>query len=213
MKKGFNVTCEYLLSHPVTCSVPIIWQNNLNLYYQGYILELLNAKNKNSKTNHFNFWTLTFILLAHFLKYVYCNSSFISSRPFIHRSQNFLLIILLLSSLISLHCTRVYGLFTFLPSFSLPLSFIFPPFLSSSFWYSSLPLPSFLLSFFPSIHPFIMHCIFSLDMTVHFKVFCCCCCCCCSFSSILGNNVLQELFSSPLLGFISIFNVFIQTGV
>lgn len=124
-------------------------------------------KNKNSKTNHFNFWTLTFILLAHLLKYVYCNSSFISSRPFIHRSQNFLLIILLLSSLISLHCTRHSGLFTFLPSLSLPLSLFhlsFFPFFFLSVFLSPLSLLSSLFSL-PSIHSSCTVFLFGYDCT------------------------------------------------
>lgn len=52
---------------------------------------------------HFTSQPLLFIFPDYFLKYVYSNSFSISSRPFIHRSQNFLSVIVLLFSFLSLY--------------------------------------------------------------------------------------------------------------
>lgn len=37
-KREHQYMCEYLFTHSVTSSVPMLWHSNLNLFYQGYIL-------------------------------------------------------------------------------------------------------------------------------------------------------------------------------
>lgn len=37
-ERELQYVCEYLFTHSMTSSIPKIWHNNLNLYYQGHIL-------------------------------------------------------------------------------------------------------------------------------------------------------------------------------
>lgn len=86
---------QYLWSGISTISIAVI-----------KIISYSFLSHKNNRTHflkkHFTSQPLLLISPTHFLKYVDWNSSSISSRPFIHRSQNFLsVIVLVLSSCLS----------------------------------------------------------------------------------------------------------------
>lgn len=93
MKEKFNVHVNiysHLLSLPqYPWSGTIISNSILKVTFYSF----LSHKTTEFINKHFTFQPWSFILTAHFLKYIYWNSSSISSRPFIHRSQDFLLLL------------------------------------------------------------------------------------------------------------------------
>lgn len=88
--------CDFLITHDLACLL------SQSLLSRSYLIASYCIKTTEFINKHFTSQLLLFIFPAHFLKYVYWNSSSISLRPFIHRSQNFLSVIVLLSSFLSL---------------------------------------------------------------------------------------------------------------
>lgn len=93
--------CNFLNTHDLASLLSQL------LLSRPYLIASYRIKTTEFINKHFTSQPLLFIFPAHFLKYVYWNSSSISSRPFTHRSQNLLpVIVLLLSSFLSLYSVQ-----------------------------------------------------------------------------------------------------------
>lgn len=90
--------CDFLNTHDLASLLSQL------LLSRQYLIASYRIKTTEFINKHFTSQPLLFIFPAYFLKYVYWNSSSISSRPFTHRSWNLLsVIVLLLSSFLSLY--------------------------------------------------------------------------------------------------------------